>query len=241
MSEPTSRLAAHNERDKHTLPAIFSSMSNPTPTHSSLSIHTETAVGNNKQASPPTMSVVDAYLYSSALLAREVEQQNEVKRRKLFAQIEQSVKDIQSKQPPEQSSERIIRSSNRLTNSLPADRGTMIDLDLCLPLPEHPLNLGVSSIKSRHDRDVREAALKSYERYASASTRSTAVNCLQEANHFKRKPWMKQVEISKEMVKHKVHRRMGRADETNRRAALMPLSDSTTRTSPRKSSTVEVN
>ena len=38
------------------------------------------------------------------------------------------------------------------------------------------------------------------------------MSCLEEASFLKRKSWIKQVEISKEMVKNRVHQRMRRAD-----------------------------
>jgi len=88
---------------------------------------------------------------------------------------------------------------------------------------------------------MRQSTFQSYERYASASIRSTAINCLQEASYFKRKSWLKQVEISKEMVKHKVQRRMRRADEKiMKKPKLLPLRATHT-TTPYKTNTVKVN
>ncbi|CAF0832820.1 unnamed protein product [Adineta ricciae] len=237
--QPTSRTSFQEEKDKHVLPMIMSSMSNQSPTISALSIYSDTI--HNKDGSQSVMSSADAYIYSSSRLAHDIEERNAAKRRELFTQIEQSVKEVQQKQPPSQIRELTAYSANRLASSLPNPRGSMIDIDSCLALPDHPVNYGTSSIKSRHDLNVRQAAFKPYERYASASTRSTAINCIQEANHFKRKSWTKQVNISKEMVKHKVHRRLARANGMNRNSAVYSVDDSTRTISPRKSNAVEVN
>ncbi|UJR36041.1 hypothetical protein I4U23_028778 [Adineta vaga] len=239
LNEEKSKLATHtpqpiisrnsisNEKDKSVLPSIISSMSNPSPTLSSLSYYSELINSNNKQTSPSVMSAADAYVYSSSRLAHDIEEQNEAKRRQLFAQIEQSVRDVQQKQPQYQKEDSTPYSSDQLTTSLSTNRGSLVDIDSCLALPDHPINIGASPIKSRLDLDVHRTTLKSYERYASASTRSTAVNCLQEANYFKRKPWIKQVEIGKEMVKHKVQRRISRANGINKNSTLSSVRTST--------------
>ena len=65
----------------------------------------------------------------------------------------------------------------------------------------------------RPSGEMQQLTLQSYERYGSASMHATAVNCLREANHFTRKSWLKQVEISKEMVKQCTKRRIQRAGQ----------------------------
>lgn len=67
-------------------------------------------------------------------------------------------------------------------------------------------NLGL--IRSRFDLEIQQATARSYERYASASIQQTTLNCLREAAFFKRKSWLQQVEISKEMVKQRTKRRI---------------------------------
>ncbi len=72
--------------------------------------------------------------------------------------------------------------------------------------------------------DIRQTTVKPYERYATATTRSTAVHCLQEAGYFKDRAWLKHVEMSKELVKHHVKRRIRLDDdETNHKLILLPL------------------
>ena len=147
------------------------------------------------------MSSVDAYNLSSSRRTFEIEQQKAIKRRELFAQIEQSVQT--QAQPP----------VTRPTAPVPVELKPAMNLDAVIPLPEHPSNQRSRAMKSRLDYDIHQATVKPYERYASATSRKTAVNCLQEAGYFKGKSWLKQVEISKEMIRHRVKRRIRRADQ----------------------------
>ncbi|CAF5132848.1 unnamed protein product, partial [Rotaria socialis] len=78
---------------------------------------------------------------------------------------------------------------------------------------DRPIVQRSNVFKSRRDCELRQATVESYERYASAKTRSTAIHCLQEAGCFKGKSWLRQVEISKEMIKHTVKRRIRRAND----------------------------
>ena len=71
-----------------------------------------------------------------------------------------------------------------------------------------PRRKNLGPIRSRFDLQIQQATTRSYERYASASIQRTAINCLQEAAFFKRKSWLQQVEISKEMVKQRTKRRI---------------------------------
>ena len=137
------------------------------------------------------MTSADAYTIAASRLAADAEQRQAIKRRELMAQVEESVEH----------------------GILPPIRRT----DVTIPLPDHPSPRSSRLIKSRLDVDLRQATVKPYERYASATARSTAVACLEEAGYFKRKSWLKQVEISKEMVKHRVQRRMRRADASQLR------------------------
>jgi hypothetical protein len=99
------------------------------------------------------------------------------------------------------------------------------------PLQEKSTNL-LSADRKSIDVDVRQSVVQPYERYASATTRSTAVHCLQEAGYFKGKSWLKQVEISKKMVKNHAKRRIRLADkETNKKPLLLPLRTKTVTTS----------
>ncbi|CAF4284594.1 unnamed protein product, partial [Rotaria sp. Silwood2] len=226
----TSRMSVVNEEHKHTLPIINSSTTNSISTNK-----LDRVVNANKQVFQPKMSSVDAYLASSSHLDLEIEQNKTTKVCELFTQNEQLM------QQQQQSKESIVTSTNPLSSSLPVDRTQMLDLDSYIPLPDHPNNTSIGPIKSRLDLEIRQSTIKSYERYASASTRSTAIDCLQEAAFFKKKPWIKKVEISKEMVKHKVQQRIRRANnEKNKKPIISPLRTTVSRSS-HKSDTVKVN
>jgi len=91
------------------------------------------------------------------------------------------------------------------------------------PLREKSTNLPSIDRKSI-DVDVRQSDVQHYERYARETTRSTAVHFLQEAGYFKRKSWLKQVEISKKMVQNHAKRQIRCTDkEKNKKLLLLPL------------------
>ncbi|CAF3792319.1 unnamed protein product [Adineta steineri] len=194
--------------EKHSLPNIISPTMNLSSSYPLLP--------NKLQ---PIMSSADAYALSSKRMTLEAEQHRISKRQELFTQIKQSVQSIQN-----QTQYHPKKTTNLAPISLSIDRNS-IDVDSYIALPDHPKENRLSPIKSRIDTDVRQSAVQPYERYASASTRSTAVRCLQEASYFKRKSWIKQVEISKEMVKNHVKRRLRRADKDiiYNKPTLLPL------------------
>jgi hypothetical protein len=200
-----------HKEEKHTLPITDS----PTSNFSSVTSKLETVINVNRKDFQPIMSSVDAYTLSSSRITFETDQRQAAKRRELYKEIEESVE----KQFQDQSD----KPTKRLSVSVPSERKPF-DIETYIPLPDRPTIQRSSPIKSRHDVDIRQATVKPYERYASATTRSTAVHCLQEAGYFKGKSWLKQVEISKEMVKHHVKRRIRRADdEKNHKPILLPL------------------
>ena len=181
------------------------------------------------------MSSADAYTLSSTHIAVETEERNTIKRQKLWKDIKQSI----DKQLQHQTE----KSTNPLPTSFSTRRKT-IDVDAYLPLPERPKIRRSSPIKCRHDIEIRRAAVESYERHASATTRSTAIHCLQEASYFKGKSWLKQVEVSKEMVKHRVKRNMHHLDdEKNNKLVLLPLFTKTPNVSSitRRPNTVKIH
>ncbi|CAF4735661.1 unnamed protein product [Rotaria sp. Silwood1] len=223
IHQRTSYISVINEENKHTLPMIHSSS-----THSISTNKLDAVVNANKQVFQPKMSSVDAYLASSSRLDLEIEQNKPTK-----THNEQSTQ--------QQSKESIITSTNPLSNSLPVDRASMLDLDFYIPLPDHPNSMSIGPIKSHIDLDIRQSTINSYERYASASTRSTAIDCLQEASFFKKEPWIKKVEICKDMVKHKVQQRIRRAnDNINKKRIMSPLRATVSRSS-HQSDTIKVN
>jgi hypothetical protein len=198
-----------HEEDKHALP-IFTT---PTSSYSALTTKLETVIDANKKDPPIIMSSVDAYTLSSTRMNMGFEQNQAAKRQALLTEIKESVE----KQLQDQ--------TGKLTHSLPVfSERKSVDVETYIPLPDRPLPQRSSPIKSHLDLDIHQATVKSYERYASATTRSTAVRCLQEAAYFKGKSWLKQVEISKEMAKHHAKRRIRRADdEENHKPVLLPI------------------
>ncbi|CAF1523297.1 unnamed protein product, partial [Rotaria sordida] len=231
IHQVTPRMSIVNEKNKHTLPIINSST-----IHSISTNKTDTVANVNKQVFQPQMSLVDAYLVSSTGFDLEIEQNKTTKTSELFTENEQSTQPQQ-----QQSTETIITTTNPLSSSLRSDRISMLDVDSYIPLPDHPTNRSISPIKSRIDLEIHQSTIKSYERYASASTRSTAIDCLREATFFKKKPWIKKVEISKEMVKHKVQQRLRRAtNDINKKPIISPLR-TTVSNSSHKSDTIKVN
>lgn len=194
---PTLRLSRTALNDKHPLPSIQS----PSSEGSTSTNQLETA-----------MSSIDAYTFLSTRKNLQSEQEKAIKRQNRLAEIKQSVE--------EQFRDQSIKP---VPMSVPSERKS-IDVENYIPLPDRPTVQRSSPIKSRLDVEVRRTTVQPYERYASASTRSTAVHCLQEAGYFKGKSWLKQVEISKEMMKNHVKRRIRRADqETNQKPTLLPL------------------
>jgi len=217
-------LSSTNIEDKHTLPIIISPTSNTPTDYSSLTNKLETVINVNQNDSQPIMSSVDAYKVFSSRLTFENEQKKTAKRRELFTEIKQSVEE-QLKDHPE-------KSTNSFSGFSPSKRKSSY-VEAFIPLPDRSTVQCLSPIKSRLDADIHQSTVKSYERYASATTRSTAIHCLQEASYFKGKSWLKQVEISKEMIKHRVKRRMRRADdEKNHKPILLPLRTNIVPTSP---------
>ncbi|CAF0754445.1 unnamed protein product [Didymodactylos carnosus] len=94
------------------------------------------------------------------------------------------------------------------------EQDLLLDVDNYIPLSDHSTGTRQRPIKSRLDVEIHRSTVQPYQRYSSATARDTAITCLKEAAYFKRKSWLKQVEISKEMVRHKVKRRIRRANET---------------------------
>lgn len=232
-----SMITTINEENKSTLPNITSATSNTQTIHSSLTNKVETVADVNNQTFQPVMSSLDAYLISSARIASEIEQHQTDKRRQLFTQIEQTLQEQKS----QQSEVSTTFSSTAPNNAPPADHNAVLDVDSYIPLPDHPSNSRCGLIKSHIDLEIRQSTFQSYERYASASMRSSAIDCLQEAGYFKRKSWLKQVEISKDMIKNKAQRRMRRADEkTTNKSTLLPLHATNTIT-PYKTNRTKVN
>ncbi|UJR10034.1 hypothetical protein I4U23_014257 [Adineta vaga] len=212
-----------NEEKNSMLPCIITpplkpSTSYPSLTQRSESIFTVNKLNDQYQIS---MTSTEAYAIAAVGINREFQENLETKRKALYSQIKQSVDDIPDVYPK--------KASNFLSVPKPVEHQS-IDIDTHIALPDHPTVQRLNPIKSHKDVDVRQSTVQPYERYASATTRSTAVNCLQEAAYFKRKSWLKQVEISKEMVKNQVKRRIRRADIG--KVHLVPIRTNHRKTSP---------
>ncbi len=87
------------------------------------------------------------------------------------------------------------------------------DLNSLTSYSKHQTKRNLGSIQFTPDLKIQQATMKCYERYATASIHETAVHCLEEASFFKRKSWIKQVEISKEMVNQRTKRLIQRTDD----------------------------
>lgn len=148
------------------------------------------------------MSSADAFAMSSSRNFTEINRERERKHQTLMEQVKKS---IEITHP--------IKDSPALT-TINMEPPAINDLDNYIPLPERFSIQRSGPIKSHLDVDIHRSTVKPYERYASASTRRTAVRCLEEASFFKGKSWLKQVEISKEMMKHRVKQRIRRAEPT---------------------------
>lgn len=206
----TSRTSSIEDEETYALHVINSSPSDTNRLQSSLTNQLATVSVVNKNGSQPLMSSVDAYALSSACIAREREQRKATKRQELFSQIEQT-----------QNQTKNLKGS---ATSSTSNFRKLVNTDNYIPLPDHPTLQRSNLLKSRRDLELRQTTVETYERYASASTRSTAIQCLQEAGCFKGKSWLRQVEISKEMMKNDVKRRFRRAnDETTNKVCLLPL------------------
>ena len=194
---PITRLTKTALQDKHPPPAIQTPSSEESTSTSEFEV---------------MMSSVDAYAFLTSQRNQKIDQERAIKRQDRLTEIKQSVEKQLADQtiPPVPVSIRSERKS--------------IDVENYIPLPDRPSLQRSNPIKSRLDVEVRRATVQPYERYASATTRSTAVHCLQEAGYFKGKSWLRQVEISKEMMKNHVKRRIRRADnDTNQKPILLPL------------------
>ncbi|CAF2813880.1 unnamed protein product [Rotaria sp. Silwood2] len=230
-SSPSSSIV--DDEETYALPIIVSPTLNAHRCHSSVTSKLETVINVNKTDFQTIMPSADAYVLSASRIALETEQRKTTKRKELLTQIEQSLQ----KQPQHQSKE----STKPLSNSYSSERKA-IDIDTYIPLPERLTTQRSNVLKSRRDLEIRQATVQSYERYASATTRSTAIHCLQEAGYFKGKSWLRQVEISKEMMKHSVKRRIRRANnETDNKPILLPLRTNVMITSASTHRSVTVN
>ncbi|CAF0910687.1 unnamed protein product [Adineta ricciae] len=202
-----------NEEEKPTLPPIAPPLLRASIAYPSLAKKSESIRTMNKPDNDSvSMPSADAYGIASLRINQEFHQRLETKRQELYSQTKQSVDDIPNVYPQ--------KSTNRLSVPKPSERQS-IDIDTYIPLPDQPSLQRLTPIKSHIDVNIRQSTVQPYERYASASTRSTAVRCLEEAGYFKRKSWVKQVEISKEMVKSQVKKRIRRADKG--KVQLIPI------------------
>jgi hypothetical protein len=216
MSKPICKTVVH-EKEEHeqqencTVPRIPTSTSNEPIVQSTwkqkLKMMNTANINSNRLE---VMSSANAYLVSSAHIAAHDEQRKIAAKHELLTQIEQSVKNS-------------VEKPKTRSPSVQTNRSVVLDIDPSIPLPDHPIRKNSSPIRSRLDLEIQQATLKPYERYASASARATAINCLQEAGFFKRKSWLKQVEITKEMVKQRTKRCIRRADDEKISSVLSPM------------------
>lgn len=89
--------------------------------------------------------------------------------------------------------------------------------------PNHQVGNNLKPIQMHSSLAIHQATIKSFERHTNASIHNTATECLREASFLKRKSWMKQVEIGKEMVKQRTKRLIERPDQENRNSVIVPI------------------
>ena len=166
---------------------------------------------NANSESVRSMSSADAYSIFSHRRAQDTKQLRHERHHKLLGDLERSLQ--------QSFEESITDLTESLTASMPPYPRSVPNTESPLSLPDGPINLGLSAIRSRRDREIHQATVKPYQRYTSASTRSTAIHCLEEARYFQKKPWMKQVAISTDMGKYKVQRRIARAADSSIKAS----------------------
>lgn len=146
------------------------------------------------------MSSVEAYSISSSRIAAEKQQKRLAADREQMQRIKASFQAM------------IDDTSNAKKQMIvTTDTKKVRQLSALISLPEK-LRKDTSSIRSRYDRHVQQETLKSYDKHASQTNWKTALDCLDEATHLKRKPWVRQVDLSKTMAKHKVKRNIHQSD-----------------------------
>ncbi|CAF3144264.1 unnamed protein product [Rotaria sp. Silwood2] len=150
------------------------------------------------------MSSMDNSLLSPTRMAVNDQQQKITTKRDLLIKTEQSLQNSAKKLTTK------MKSSSVQTNC-----SRILDTDSHTQRPDHQARKNLGPLQFRLDKKLQQATIKSYERRASASIHTTAVHCLQEAQFFKRKSWIKQVEISKEMVKQHVKRLLRQVDDND--------------------------
>lgn len=146
-----------------------------------------TTTNSNGPGFYPLMSNIDAYFVSTA-------------RPSLASESRQMKLNVESPISLSQTFEQSMNNSQRL------DPQTLLDMESHLHLPERSKPFAANPIKSSFDLQIHRSTIKTYERQSGTTARETAINCIQEAKFFKRKSWLKQIEISKEMVKQQTQR-----------------------------------
>ncbi|CAF3722772.1 unnamed protein product [Rotaria sp. Silwood1] len=132
-----------------------------------------------------------------------------------------------------QSEQSLQNSVEKLTtkmrpSSVQINRSRILDIGSHIQRQDHQARKNLGPLRFRFDQKLQQATIKPYERCAGASIHATAIHCLQEAEFFKRKSWIKQVEISKEMVKQHVKRLLQPVDNNDNgriKSVVKPMRD----------------
>ena len=128
---------------------------------------------------------------------------------------------MQNEQPIKNSIEKSARKTR--SPSVQANRSRILDINSHKSHSDHPTRKNFSPIQFRFDSKIQQATVKTYERQTSTTTREAAIHCLQEAAFFTRKSWIKQVEISKEMIKQRALRLIRQTDDEKLSSVLTPI------------------
>lgn len=89
--------------------------------------------------------------------------------------------------------------------------------------PEHQTRRNINMLPMPASYNIQRKTIETFERHASASIHENATECLREASFLKRKSWLKQVELSKEMVKQRAKRQIQQPDEEQRNSTIFPM------------------
>ena len=167
---------------------------------------------NVTSSQPKETSPITKFLSSSTHLTTRNEQQ------KMAASNDQS-------KPTEQTLANVVEkfTTKRTSFHTRTDHSSDLNIDSPKAHPDHQAGRNLSPIQMRSSLGIHQATIKSYERHTNASIHNTATECLREASFLKRKSWMKQVEMGKEMVKQRAKRLIERPDQEKRNSVSVPM------------------
>lgn len=147
----------------------------------------------------PRLSAADIYFLNTSKLNPEEE------KRKSLEKIERMVSE-QANSIISQSSSSSSSVDTKFLRTV--DPQLLLEKESRLLLRDGKLASGPRPIKSRFDQHIHRQTMKSYQTRSDTSSRDTVVECIEEAAHFKGKSWLRQIEISKQMIKTQAQQKL---------------------------------